>query len=97
MSICLRHGSSPDCCPNGAFAGFQKTQIGKGGGKALSDTDWHWICTPAPPLVLLGFCDFDQNHAAVQRACSVIFLSQEPARVPVARAPRPVKQGIWAR
>jgi len=65
--MCLFHGSSPYCCPKGAFVRFEKTQIGTCGGKALTGTEWQWICTRVPPLVLLGFCDFSQNHAAVRR------------------------------
>ena len=94
MSICLCHVRSPDWCPNGAFAGFEKAQIGRGGGKALSDTDWHWLGTPAPVLVLLGFCDFGQSHAAVQRAPLDVLFSQEQVLRSMVHAAFPVKQGV---
>jgi len=90
----MRHACSPDWCPNGAFAGFEKAQIGRGGGKALSDTGWHWLCTPAPVLVLLGFCDFGRFHAAAQREGLAVLFGQEPALASVAQAANPVKQGI---
>jgi len=60
--------------PERGICRFEKTQTGKGGGKALADTDWHWLFAPVPPLVLLGFRDFGQNHAAVQRKRHSVFL-----------------------
>jgi hypothetical protein len=73
---------------------LEETQIGKNGGKALTDTGWHWLCTPAPFLVLLGFCDFSQNNAALRHAVCSLSLMRQPARMPTAYAPNPVKQGI---
>jgi hypothetical protein len=94
--MCLFHRSSPDCCPKGAFVRFEKTQIGRCGGKALTGTEWQWICIPVPSLILLGFCGSGLNHAAMQRERRAVYLGRCPMRVPMVGASCPLKQGVLA-